>query len=127
VADAATFVRGAFDVIAFFDAFHDLGDPLVAARHARERLRSDGTLLLVEPAADETIKGNLNPIGRLFSGGSLFICVPHSMATGGTALGNQVRERQLREVLSAAGCTQLRCAAKTPFNRMFDVRPLLVS
>jgi SAM-dependent methyltransferase len=123
VADAATFAGGAFDLIAFFDAFHDLGDPLQAARHAYERLSTDGTLLLVEPSAAETIEGNLNPIGRLFSGGSLFICVPHALATGGTALGNQVTERQLREVLSAAGFTRIRRANETPFNRVFEVRP----
>jgi hypothetical protein len=88
-----------------------------------DRLKPDGTLLLVEPAAAESVEGNLNPIGRLFSGGSLFICVPHALATGGTALGNQVTELRRRDVLVAAGFSRLRRAAETPFNRLFEVRP----
>ena len=122
VADAAAFPGSNYDLVAYFDAFHDLGDPLTAARHAYERLAADGTLLLVEPAAAETTEGNFNPLGRLFAGGSLLICVPHALATGQTALGNQATERQLRELLATAGFTRLRRAAETPFNRVFEVR-----
>jgi SAM-dependent methyltransferase len=122
IADASQFPGSGFDMIAFFDAFHDLGDPLAAARHARERLAPDGKLLLVEPAAGDTVQQNLNPRGRLFSGGSLLICVPHALATGGTALGNQASEHELRDVLTRAGFTHVRVAAETPFNRIFEAR-----
>ncbi len=121
VADAAAFPGDRYDLVAYFDAFHDLGDPLTAAQHAYERLAADGTLLLVEPAAGETIEGNLNPLGRLFAGGSLLICVPHALATGHMALGNQATEGQLRELLATAGFSRLRRAAETPFNRVFEV------
>jgi len=122
VADAAAFPGTGYDLVAYFDAFHDLGDPVAAARHAWERLVADGTLLLVEPAASETIESNLNALGRLFAGASLLICVPHALATGQTALGNQATERQLRELVASAGFTRLRRAAETPFNRVFEVR-----
>ena len=122
LADAATFPGNDYDLIAYFDAFHDLGDPVAAARHAAECLAPDGTLLLVEPAAGETVEDNLNPLGRLFSGGSLLICVPHALATGQTALGNQASERQLRDALAAGGFTRFRRATQTAFNRVFEIR-----
>jgi SAM-dependent methyltransferase len=122
IADAASFPGSGYDLVAYFDAFHDLGDPVAAARHAHERLAPDGTLLLVEPPAGETVEDNLNPLGRLFAGGSLLICVPHALATGPTALGNQGSERQLRELAAAAGFTRFRRATETPFNRIFQAR-----
>ena len=122
IADAAAFPGSGYDLVAYFDAFHDLGDPVAAARHAHERLAPDGTLLLVEPPAGETVEDNLNPLGRLFAGGSLLICVPHALATGQTALGNQGTERQLRELVAAAGFTRFRRATETPFNRIFEAR-----
>jgi SAM-dependent methyltransferase len=123
VADAASFPGSGYDLVAYFDAFHDLGDPVAAAQHAKERLLPDGTLLLVEPQAAETVEANPNPLGRLFAGGSLLICVPHALATGQTALGNQASEQQLREILAAAGFSRFRRATETPFNRVFEARP----
>jgi SAM-dependent methyltransferase len=123
VADAVDFPGSAYDLVAYFDAFHDLGDPVAAARHANERLARDGTLMLVEPPAADTVEENLNPLGRLFAGGSLLICVPHALATGQTALGNQASAEQLRQVVSAAGFTRFRRATATPFNRVFEARP----
>ena len=32
-----------FDLIAFFDCLHDMADPVGAARHARRRIKADGT------------------------------------------------------------------------------------
>ena len=122
IADAAAFPGSGFDLVAYFDAFHDLGDPVAAAYHAQECLAPDGTLLLVEPPAGETVEDNLNPLGRLFAGGSLLICVPHALATGQTALGNQGSEQQLRELVAAAGFTRFRRATETPFNRIFEAR-----
>ena len=122
IADAAAFPGSSYDLVAYFDAFHDLGDPVAAAHHAHERLAPDGTLLLVEPAAGETVEDNLHPLGRLFAGGSLLICVPHALATGQTALGSQGSERQLRELVAAAGFTRFRRATDTPFNRIFEAR-----
>jgi SAM-dependent methyltransferase len=122
VADATALPGSGFDLIAYFDAFHDLGDPRAAARRARECLADDGTLLLVEPAAGDAVEDNLNPVGRLFAGGSLFICVPHALATGQIALGNQVTDRELRGILSEAGFSRIRRATETPFNRVFEAR-----
>ena len=55
-----------YDLVAFFDCLHDMGDPVGAAAHVREALAPDGTWLLVEPFANDRIEDNLNPIGRVF-------------------------------------------------------------
>src|SRR3954451_4878468 len=47
VADATGYAGSGYDLIAFFDALHDLGDPVGAARHARAALAGDGSCLLV--------------------------------------------------------------------------------
>jgi len=49
--------------------------------------------------------------------------VPHALATGQMALGNQGSERQLRELVAAAGFTRFRRATETPFNLVFEARP----
>src|SRR5215212_3855509 len=48
VASAADFPGEGYDLVAIFDALHDMPDPHSAARHVRETLADDGTFLLVE-------------------------------------------------------------------------------
>ncbi|TFF34342.1 class I SAM-dependent methyltransferase, partial [Pseudomonas sp. RIT623] len=54
------------DLVCFFDCLHDMGDPVGAARHAYRALKADGTVMLVEPFAEDTLDANINPVGRLF-------------------------------------------------------------
>ena len=54
-----------------------MGDPLAAARHIREALTPDGTWLIVEPNAGDTVADNLNPVGRMYYSASTFLCVPN--------------------------------------------------
>ena len=126
VAGADAFPGGGYDLACVFDTFHDLGDPAAAARHIREALASDGSLMLVEPQAGDGTEDNLNPVGRLFYAGSALICVPHAIADGGPetpALGNQAAEATLRGLLENAGFSSVRRAAETPFNRVLEARP----
>jgi SAM-dependent methyltransferase len=126
VAGADAFPGDGYDLVCVFDTFHDLGDPVAAARHVREALAPDGTFLLVEPQAGERTEDNLNPVGRLFYAGSALICVPHAIADGGPgtpALGNQAGEATLVALLAQAGFSSVRRAAETPFNRVLEARP----
>ena len=43
IATAQTFTGSGFDLVTTFDALHDMGDPLGAARRVREALAPDGT------------------------------------------------------------------------------------
>jgi SAM-dependent methyltransferase len=126
LAGADAYPGGGYDLVCLFDAFHDLGDPAGAARHIRETLAPDGTLMLVEPQAGDRTEDNLNPVGRLFYAGSALICVPHAIADGGPetpALGNQAGEATLRAMLEGAGFRSVSRAAETPFNRVLEARP----
>ncbi len=124
VASAADFPGSDYDLVAIFDALHDMPDPVGAATHVRESLGPDGTFLLVEPMAGDDLADNLNPVGRLFYGASTVICVAHSLtAEPRTALGAQAGEARLTEVLQTAGFTRIRRAAETPFNLILEARP----
>jgi hypothetical protein len=114
---------GTYDLVAFFDCLHDMGDPVGAARHVFESLAHEGAWMLVEPFAHDRVEDNFNPIGRIFYAASTMICTPASLAQEvGLGLGAQAGERALREVVTAGGFTRFRRAAQTPVNLIFDVR-----
>ncbi|MEP7041898.1 MAG: class I SAM-dependent methyltransferase [Dokdonella sp.] len=124
IAEAANYREGDFDLIAFFDCLHDMGDPDGAARHARRALKSDGHCMIVEPFAGDRVSDNLNPVGRVYYGASSQICVPVSLARKGPALGAQAGEARLREVvIGGGGFSRMRRATETPFNIVLEARP----
>ena len=124
VASAADYPGTGYELVCVFDALHDMGDPVGAASHIRSTLAPDGTLLIVEPMAGESVLENCNPIGKLFYSAGTFICVPHARSQGGVhELGPQVPEATWRALLGDAGFTRFRRAAETPFNRVFEARP----
>lgn len=114
---------GQYDLITFFDCFHDMGNPEAAAANTLKALKKDGTWMIVEPFANEKLEENLNPVGRVFYSASSMICVPASLNDNGPALGAQASDSQLREIVTSAGFTRFRRAAQTPFNRVFEARP----
>jgi SAM-dependent methyltransferase len=124
VAGAQSFSGRDLDLVCIFDALHDMGDPLGAARHVREALADDGTWMIVEPNAGDCPEDNLNPVGRVFYAASTAICTPNAVSQeGGWALGAQAGEARLRELLEEAGFTRVRRAAETPFNLVLEARP----
>ncbi len=123
VTDSKHFPGKDYDLVAFFDCLHDMGDPVGAARHVREALAADGTWLIVEPFADDTVEGNLNPVGRVYYAASTMVCVPASLSQDvGLALGAQAGEARLREVVTAGGFKHFRRATATPFNLVLEAR-----
>ena len=131
VADRVTFqtasalddVGTGWDLICFFDAFHHLGDPITAARRARQSLGEEGTLMLVEPRATDRLEDNLDLVGLTFYSASTLVCVPDALSQrGATALGGQAGAARLREVVAEAGFSRFRQAVETPFNVVIEVR-----
>jgi ubiquinone/menaquinone biosynthesis C-methylase UbiE len=124
VASAQTFSGTGYDLVATFDCLHDMGDPVGAARHIRQAVDADGTWLIVEPLAGDTLAENLNPVSRVYYSFSTFICVPAARSQpGGFALGSQAGEAAIREVTSQAGFSRFRRATQTPFNAVYEARP----
>lgn len=122
-ASATDYPDRRYGLICFFDTLHDLGDPVAAARHAAEVLAPGGTVMLVEPFAEDRIEDNLSPVGQLYYAGSTLICCAHAIAEGGKlVLGAQAGQARLAEVFRKAGFTHFRRVAETPFNLVFEVR-----
>lgn len=112
-----------FDLACFFDALHDMGDPVGAASAARRALAPDGVLMVVEPRAGDRLEDNVGPVSRTYYAGSTFLCTPSALAQEGRhALGAQAGPAALTEVLEAAGFSRVRVAAETPFNLVLEAR-----
>jgi SAM-dependent methyltransferase len=123
VAWAKEFPGKGYDLVAFFDCLHDMGDPAGAAGHVRETLAPNGTWMIVEPFAHDQVEQNLNPVGRVFYSASTLICTPASRAQEvGLALGAQAGEARLRDVVMKGGFKSFRRATETPFNMVFEAR-----
>lgn len=124
VAPAREYPGQGYDLVAFFDSLHDMGDPAGVAQHVRRSLKPDGTWMIVEPYANERLEDNFNPVGRIFYSASTMICTPTALAQEvGLALGSQVGEGRWREIILSAGFSRFTRATETPFNRVFEARP----
>ncbi len=123
VAPAKSYPGTGYNLVAFFDCLHDMGDPVGAARHVLSTLAPGGTWMIVEPYAGDRVEDNLNPVGRVFYSASTVICTPASRAQEvGLALGAQAGEKRLREVILEGGFRHFRRAAQTPFNLVFEAK-----
>jgi SAM-dependent methyltransferase len=123
VATAKNFPGTDYDLICYMDCLHDMGDPVGAAKHTREVLAQDGTVLLVEPFAGNCVEDNLNLVGRMYYAASTAICTPNSLSQEvGLGLGAQAGEKKLAEIMFEAGFSKFHRATQTPFNLVLQAR-----
>ena len=123
VAKAKEFPGKDYDFVAVFDCLHDMGDPIGAAKHVRQSLAPGGTWMIVEPFANDELKDNLNPVGRVYYSFSTLLCTPCSRSQEvGMCLGAQAGEARIRDVANTAGFTHFRRATETPFNIVYEAR-----
>jgi ubiquinone/menaquinone biosynthesis C-methylase UbiE len=121
---AQSFDSGPYDLVTTFDSLHDMGDPLGAAKHIHSLMKPDGSWMIVEPFAGDTVADNLNPVGRIYYSFSTFLCVPNALSqSGGYALGAQAGEESIRRLTADAGFTRFSRVAETPFNIVYQARP----
>jgi len=124
VAKAKEFPGKDYDFVAVFDCLHDMGDPVGAAAHVRASLADDGSWMIVEPYANDDLKDNLNPVGRVYYSFSTLLCTPCSRSQEvGMCLGAQAGEKRIRGVVDSAGFSRFRRATQTPFNLVYEARP----
>ncbi|HWC16679.1 MAG TPA: class I SAM-dependent methyltransferase [Terriglobales bacterium] len=124
VTKAKEFPGKDYDLVSFFDCLHDMGDPAGAAAHVRRSLANDGTWMIVEPFANDQLKDNLNPVGRVYYSFSTLLCTPSSRSQEvGLCLGAQAGEKRIRGVVTSGGFSRFRRAAETPFNIVYEARP----
>jgi len=124
VATAKSFPGNDYDLVCFFDCLHDMGDPVGACAHAVKALKPDGSCMIVEPFANDTLQENMNPIGRAMYAFSTMICTPSSISQEvGLGLGAQAGEKRLKKVAVSGGFKSFRRATETPFNLILEARP----
>jgi SAM-dependent methyltransferase len=124
VAKAKEFPGKDYDLVTVFDCLHDMGDPVGAADHVRRALSKDGTWMIVEPFANDDLKDNLNPVGRVYYSFSTLLCTPCSRSQEvALCLGAQSGEKRISKVVTGAGFSHFRRAAETPFNVIYEARP----
>jgi SAM-dependent methyltransferase len=123
IATAKDYPQDGYALILFFDAFHELGDPIGAAVHARRALADNGTVMLVEPYAGDRPEENHNAVGRAYYAFSTVVCTMASRAQEvGLALGAQAGEARVREVFEQAGFSSFRRVAATPWRAIFEAK-----
>jgi SAM-dependent methyltransferase len=124
VAAADAFSGSDYELVTTFDALHDMGDPVGAARHVRASLAEDGTWMVVEPMAGDHVEDNFNPVGRAYYGFSTLLCTPASLSQEvGLALGTQAGPAKIHDVVTTGGFSRFAKVAETPFNQVLEVRP----
>jgi 2-polyprenyl-3-methyl-5-hydroxy-6-metoxy-1,4-benzoquinol methylase len=129
-----------YDLVTFFDCFHDMGSPFMVARHVKDVLKPDGTLMLVEMASSDNIEENIgSPVGTNGYAGSIFVCLPtafaqmdKSLSTVNThsehelkvlPLGGMPGMRAFENILRKCGFTKFRCALKNESNMILEAKP----
>lgn len=102
-----------------------MGDPAGAAQHFHGTLKADGTWMIVEPLAGDSLEDNLNPVSRLYYAASTLVCIPTSLDQEvGAALGAQAGEKRLaKAIVEGGGFSHCRRATETPFNMILEARP----
>ena len=104
-----------------------MGDPVGAARHVREALAPDGTWMIVEPARRRPRRGQPQPgrpgVLRLLD--AAVRAERRCPRPVGYALGAQAGEAAIREVVDRRRLHPVRrVAAETPFNIVYEARPV---
>ena len=100
-----------------------MGDPVSAIKYAKSKLNDNGTIMLVEPYADDEVTNNFNLVGQMYYSFSTIACVPASKSQKvGLALGAQAGEKKLSEILKKGGLNDIKLTYKTATNMVIQAK-----
>jgi len=115
---------GSHDFAALFDCLHDLTEPEATLAEIRARLKPDGALMVMEPRAADTMADNVNPLGTVYYGFSLFHCMTQSLARGGPGLGTCLGPARTLDLLRDGGFGEVAALPiKSQTNLFYVARP----
>ncbi len=124
VADAAEIGPGPYDVVVYFDALHDMGDPPAALRRAYDVLAEGGIVVAVEPWSIDRLEDGIgNPALRIDYSASTSLCTPGSLAQPGRyGLGTLGGPTKRIDLLTQAGFRDAALVADTGSNLVLAAR-----
>lgn len=121
-------IDGTFDLICTFDCIHDMTHPTEMMHTIRQSLKDDGTWLLVDIKAHDSLEMNVkkNPMASLLYGISVLSCMSSAMsapeAEGLGTLG--LSGAKAEDMARAAGFTRFtRLDIDHSVNAFYEVRP----
>ena len=111
-----------------FDCIHDMTHPFEVMQSIRRCISPDGTWLLVDIKALDTLEQNVarNPMASLLYGISVLSCMSSALSEAdGAGLGTLgLSENRAREMAETAGFTRFRrLPVEHSVNAFYDVRP----
>jgi SAM-dependent methyltransferase len=115
------------DLVMFGDVVHDLADPDGVFAAVAAALKPDGTVLVIDFAAADTLEENIaHPMATMLFGVSQLICLSSSMSEpGGAGIGTLgLSPGRLQGIAQKAGLTRFRRTdVADPFNAYYEIRP----
>lgn len=126
--DHAIAEDGSYGLVCTFDCIHDMTHPFEMMQTIRRAISDDGTWLLVDIKALDTLEQNVsrNPMAPLLYGISVLSCMSSAMsAPDGAGLGTLgLPESKAREMALAAGFTRFRrLDVEHSVNAFYEIRP----
>lgn len=112
-----------YDFVALFDCLHDLTDPVGTLSDIRSHLKPDGALMVMEPRAADCLADNVNSLGTVYYGFSLFHCMTQSLAQGGPGLGTCLGPERTMALLTEGGFSDVtQLPIKSQINLFYAAR-----
>ena len=113
-----------YDFATLFDCLHDLTEPVETLEQIRSLLKPDGALMVMEPKAADRLQDNINSLGAIYYGFSVFHCMTQSLAQGGPGLGTCLGPTRTLELLWEGGFSLAEALPiKSQTNSFFLARP----
>ena len=101
--------QGPFDGVFAFECLHDMPHPVAVLAAAREAVRDDGFVVVMDEATEERFTADASELERLLYGFSIFVCLPDGLSHRPSAgTGTVMRPNTLRSYARAAGWSDIR-------------------
>jgi ubiquinone/menaquinone biosynthesis C-methylase UbiE len=115
-----------FDLVSFGDVVHDLAKPVEVLSAVRKALKPDGTLLVIDIAAPESLEDCIaHPMAPLFYGFSQLICMSSGLSEeGGAGIGPMgLPPSKLKAMTDQVGFTRFRTTdVEDVMNNYYEIR-----
>lgn len=122
VADVAK--KDGYDFATLFDCLHDLTEPVETLGQIRALLKPDGALMVMEPRAADRLQDNVNSLGAIYYGFSVFHCMTQSLAQDGPGLGTCLGPTRTLDLLREGGFSRAEALPiKSQTNMFYVARP----